>query len=150
MIKDTEPKERNFNFFRFEDLRIYHKSLDYVKWVYEAVEQFPQSEKIQIGASFIKAATSISINIAEGSGRSKSQFIYYLKMAKSSIRECVVLSTIAHLKGLLLIEKEEESRNFLIEISKMLGALISSLQHTRKTDSGIHENEDENDDETFS
>jgi four helix bundle protein len=136
-----ETTERPFNFFRFEDLRIYHKSLDYVKWVYASVSMFPETDRKKLGSDFIKAATSIAVNIAEGSGRNKSQFIYYLKMAKSSVRECVVLSTIAHQNGFLTIEKEEESRNFLIEISKMVGALIASLQRSKRPD----EEEEESD-----
>lgn len=127
-----ETSEKPFNFFRFEDLRIYHKALDYVTWVYAAVSDFPETDRKKLGADFIKAATSIAVNIAEGSGRNKSQFIYYLKMAKSSVRECVVLSTISHQSGFLAIEKEEESRNFLIEISKMVGALIASLQRSKR------------------
>jgi four helix bundle protein len=129
-----ETTEKPFNFFRFEDLRIYHKSLDYIKWVYSSVADFPAVEKSELGAAFIKASTNIAVYIAEGSGRNKSQFIYYLKMAKSSVRECVVLTTIAHQNGLLSTEKEEESRNFLIEISKMVGALIASLQRSRRPD----------------
>ncbi len=129
-----ETTERPFNFFRFEDLRIYHKSLDYVKWVYSAVADFPKTEREELGAAFVKASTNIAVFIAEGSGRNKSQFIYYLKMAKSAVRECVVLSTIAHQNGILSIEKDEESRNFLIEISKMVGALIASLQRSKRPD----------------
>lgn len=125
---ETENKERTFNFFRFEDLRVYHKALDYVKWVHKTTEDFPKTERSGIIEAYTKSATNIAINIAEGSGRNRSQFIYYLKMAISSIRECVVLSTIAHQKGLLNIAKEEESRNTLMEISKMVGALIASLQ----------------------
>ncbi len=129
-----ETKEKPFNFFRFEDLRIYHKALDYIKWVYAAVADFPENEREELGTAFVKASTNIAVFIAEGSGRNKSQFIYYLKMAKSSVRECVVLSTIAHQNGLLSIEKDEESRFFLIEISKMVGALISSLQRSKRPD----------------
>jgi len=136
-----ETKERPFNFFRFEDLRIYHKALAYVKWVYVAVADFPQNDRDELGANFVKAATNIAGYIAEGSGRNKSQFIYYLKMAKSSVRECVVFSTIANQNDLLSVEKEEESRDFLIEISKMVGALISSLQRSRRTDEEDDESE---------
>jgi len=138
-----ETKEKPFNFFRFEDLRIYHKSLDYIKWVYANVAEFPAKNREEIGAAFVKASTNIAVYIAEGSGRNKSQFIYYLKMAKSSIRECVVLSTIAHQNGFLSNEREEDSRNFLIEISKMVGALISSLQRSTRP------SEEDDDDEVI-
>lgn len=154
-----ETRERQLNFFRFEDLRIYHKALDYVSWVYETVEKFfePKLDVVgnnstgtttkldrgELAKNFIRAATNIALYIAEGSGRNRNQFIYYLKMARSSIRECIVLSTIAHKNNYISIEKEEESRSYLIEISKMLGALISSLQRSRRT---IETNESENDD----
>lgn len=134
-------ENRTFNFFRFEDLRLYHKSLDYVHWVTGAVKTFPESASY-FRQSFIKASTMITVNIAEGSGRNKSQFIYYLKMAKSSIRECIVLSTISLNESLINQEQFEESRNFLIEISKMTGALISSLQRSKPNDT----EEDEMDD----
>jgi four helix bundle protein len=129
-----ENQERTFNFFRFEDLRIYHKALDYVQWVHNTLVSFPETNNNVIGLAFMKASLNIAVNIAEGSGRNKSQFVYYLKLAKSSIRECVVLSTIAHQQGLLTIENEETSRNFLIEISKMVGALIASLQRIKRQD----------------
>jgi hypothetical protein len=70
------------------------------------------------------------MNIAEGSSRNKSQFIYYLKIAKSAIRECMVYTTISHNAGLFSDEYEEESRGILMEMTKMIGALISSLQRS--------------------
>lgn len=129
-----ETKEKQFNLFRFEDLRLYHKSIDYIKWVYTNTSNFPDEHKDILVKSFIEAATKIAINIAEGSNRNKSQFIYFLKLAKSSVRECVVLSFVSHELNLLTIEKEEESRNLLVELSKMLSALISSLQRSKKTE----------------
>lgn len=121
-----------FNFFRFEDLRVYHKALEYSRWVDEQmkmVELGPVSD--YYAKSFSKSAMHIAINIAEGSGRNKSQFVYYLKLAKSCIRECVVFTTVGLNENYLSQEKYEESRSVLIELSKMVGALISSLQKGR-------------------
>lgn len=127
-----ESVERTTTFFRFEDLRIYHKAIDYVKWVYSTTKELPNQSNDQLIKKFNSSAKEISLNIAEGSARNKSQFIYYLKMAKSSIRECLVFTTI--LTELELIDKnsEEYSRNQLMEMTKMLGALISSLQRGAK------------------
>ncbi|MCD4695984.1 MAG: four helix bundle protein [Bacteroidales bacterium] len=118
----------NGTFFRFEDLRVYHKTLDYVDWVYNAVKQFPENRSPILSEKFIHSAQSISFYIAEGSSRNKSQFIYYLKMAKSSVRECVVLTSIAEKQSLFNDIMIGESRNELMEMTKMLGALIGSLQ----------------------
>ena len=135
---DISSTDRNAAFFRFEDLRIYHKALDYSAWVHKASLNFHETCQDNIGIKFNEAARSISQHIAEGSARNKSQFIYYLKMAKSSVRECLVLTSAVKKFGYLNDRQEDESRNFLMELTKMIGALISSLQRgpggTREVD----------------
>jgi four helix bundle protein len=124
-----EPElEKATTFFRFEDLRIYHKSMEYIDWVYSKVNTFPTTNSHGIGSRFVNASEAIAMNISEGSARNKSQFIYYLKMAKSSVRECVVHTTLAYKQGLLNDEDVTESRTYLMEMTKMIGALIGSLQ----------------------
>ncbi len=119
---------KNVTFFRFEDLRIYHKSLDYVDWVYNATMLFPDDHSKDLKSRFYASAQAISMYIAEGSARNKSQFVYYLKMAKSSVRECVILTSVSEKQSFLTESMVEESRNQLMEMTKMLGALIGSLQ----------------------
>jgi len=136
-----------FNFFRFEDLRVYHKALEYSRWVDEQMKMVESGAVAEYYAkSFSKAAMHIPVNIAEGSGRNKSQFVYYLKLAKSCVRECVVYTTVGLNENYLSQEKYDESRSILIEISKMVGALISSLQKGRPKDENdeFEEHSDEN------
>lgn len=127
---ESASTDRNSTFFRFEDLRIYHKALDYISFVSKTTGGYPESHKDNLASRFSESARSIALNIAEGSARNKSQFIYYLKMAKSSIRESLVYTTISFNLGYLDESQEEESRNFLMELTKMVGALISSLQRS--------------------
>lgn len=135
-----EPEtEKNVAFFRFEDLRIYHKALDYIVWIYDQCSKFPDDGSLTLASGFIQSAQGIALNIAEGSARNKSQFIYYLKMAKSSVRECVVFTSLAAQKHLLDSSAEDESRTQLMEMTKMLGALIGSLQRS----SQHHDDDDE-------
>ena len=140
---DAASNERNLTFFRFEDLRIYHKALDYASWVHKATIDFPDSMHDNIGVRFNESARAIALNIAEGSARNKSQFIYYLKMAKSSVRESLVLTSSVKKVGYLTDTQENESRNFLMEMTKMIGALISSLQ---RGPTGNRESSDSGDD----
>jgi len=140
---DAASTERNMTFFRFEDLRIYHKALDYMAWVHKSSLMFPDTAKDNIGIRFNESARAIALNIAEGSARNKSQFIYYLKMAKSSVRESVVLTASLKKFGYLNDKQENESRNFLMELTKMIGALISSLQ---RGPTGVRESDDTDDD----
>ena len=137
---ETE-KPNNF-FFRFEDLRIYHKALDYVSWVYVNSANFPEDGANGLRYTFNRAAQNIAIYIAEGSGRNKTQFIYYLKMAKSSIRECIVITTMASRMGFMNEKASEESRFWLIEMTKMVGALIASLQRSVKSNEEAEEEEE--------
>jgi four helix bundle protein len=136
--------DRPMTFFRFEDLRIYHKSLDYVNWVYSMTklakdESFSKS----FFERFLGSAHSIALNIAEGSSRNKSQFVYYLKMAKSSVRECVVLSTVGQSRNFITKEAFDESKQQLMEMTKMIGALIGSLQRSVKPGEGPEDDEDD-------
>jgi len=127
-----QDNERISSFFRFEDLRIYHKALDYINWVYRTTTSFPESEHFLLASSFNKAAQAIAINIAEGSARNKAQFIYYLKSAKTSVRECIVFTSIALQSGFISDDTSEDSRMFLMELTKMIGALIASLQKSER------------------
>ena len=123
-----EPElERPVTFFRFEDLRIYHKSLDYIEWVQRHIAGKNTSG---LGERFSLSAQAIAINISEGSARNKSQFIYYLKMAKSAVRECVVYTSLADKLEYLTPDQVDVSRGQLMEMTKMIGALIGSLQRS--------------------
>jgi len=137
---DAASNERNLAFFRFEDLRIYHKALDYMTWVHHNSQPIPELKNDDIVIRFNESARAIGLNIAEGSSRNKSQFIYYLKMAKSSVRESLVLTSALKKYNYLSDIQEYESRNFLMELTKMIGALISSLQ---KSPSAGHNDDDE-------
>ncbi len=132
--------ERTGTFFRFEDLRIYHKSLDYVTWLQDVTMLFPESDKSQLAIRFNDAARNIALYIAEGSARNKTQFIYYLRMAKSSIRQCMVYTTLSYGLNLISDAYENESRTQLMEMTKMLGALISSLQRSLGNGHGNYNN----------
>ena len=117
-------------FFRFEDLRVYHKALDYIDWVYQKVSAFSENGNSSLSKRYFDSAQAIALHIAEGSARNKSQFIYYLKMAKSSVRECVVHTSLAEKQHFISEIEQEESRHQLMEMTKMLGALIGSLQRS--------------------
>ena len=121
-----QQEERTVSFFRFEDLRVYTKATDYATWVTTNTAGH-DGHKSLVGA-FCHSAYDIALNIAEGSSRSKSQFDHYLKIAKTAIRECVVYTEVAANLGIFSAEVKEQSREFLMELTRMIGALIISLQ----------------------
>ena len=86
------------------------------------------SYRTTIAEAFVKSAQDVALNIAEGSARNKAQFVYYLKMAKSAVRECVVYTEIASRIGVMNDGDKEFSRSQLMELTKMIGSLVASLQ----------------------
>ena len=127
-------QDSTVSFFRFEDLRIYAKAMDYITWLYNVISALPDDSAIRtLKESFLKSAQNIAL---------KTQFLYYLKMSKSSVRECVVFTEIMTRKQLFGEEETTHSRNQLMELTKMIGSLIASLQRGVGTSSRDDRDED--------
>ena len=123
-------QEKVVSFFRFEDLRIYAKATDYSAWVIANLGAPANDRQQNLANAFCHSSYDIALNIAEGSSRNKSQFEHYLKISKTAIRECIVYTTVAHTLGMLDDERCEQSRKYLMELTRMIGALIISLQRS--------------------
>mgnify|MGYP003294680591 CR=1 FL=1 len=121
-------QEKNVSFFRFEDLRIYAKATDYSAWIINNIANPTTDMQRNLVNSFCHSAYDIALNIAEGSSRNKSQFEHYLKISKTAIRECIVYTAVAASTNLLDETRVEQSRQYLMELTRMIGALIISLQ----------------------
>ena len=96
--------------FNFEELKVYNKALEFVEQVYSITKNFPSEERFRLTSQFIRAATSIALNIAEGTGDTDPQFNRFLKIAQGSIKECVVCSTIARTQGLITYVEDRKMR----------------------------------------
>ncbi len=114
--------------FDFEKLDVYQEALSFADSVYELSTQFPRDEIYGITGQLRRAAVSVALNIAEGSGKSKKEFIHYLKMARASIHECVPLLTIADRQGYLDQGGLGVFYGRCESLSKMLSKLINSLR----------------------
>ena len=121
-------QEKPVRFFRFEDLRIYAKATDYSTWIINNIGQPEDDMQRNLVNSLCHSSYDIALNIAEGSSRNKNQFEHYLKISKSAIRECIVFTAIAANIGLFDEERCNQSREYLMELTRMIGALIISLQ----------------------
>jgi four helix bundle protein len=119
--------------FKFEDLQVYQKALDFTDSTYAITKNFPNAERYALTSQFIRASISIALNIAEGTGDTNAQFNRFLQIAISSVKECVVCTTIAKRQDYISIEQEKELREKLEELSKM----ITSLQKYLKTNTNV-------------
>lgn len=77
-------------FFGFEKLEIYHQSVELAAEVYRLTGSFPADERFGLTNQLRRAATSVTLNIAEGSGRgTKRDFAHFLMQARGSVYEVV-------------------------------------------------------------
>ncbi len=85
-----------------------------VREIYRLTRTFPKTETYALADQLRRAATSIVLNIAEGSGQpTKKGFALYIQRSKSSALECVACIKIAVQEGFL---KEGD----VIELEKLL------------------------------
>lgn len=76
--------------FKFEQLEVWQLALDYVDLMYELAEKLPESENFNLKSQITRAATSITLNIAEGStGQSDLEQNRFLGLALRSLLETV-------------------------------------------------------------
>ena len=76
--------------FKFENLEVWQLSLEYIDVCYEMAELLPRSEEYNLKSQLKRAATSVALNIAEGStGQSDAEQARFLNMAIRSLLETV-------------------------------------------------------------
>ena len=112
----------------YRDLIVWQKAMEMTAEVYKIVKKLPKEETYSLSDQMRRAAVSIPSNIAEGQARnSRKEFINFLSIAKGSKAE---LETQLHLCvkiGYLANMDINPTLELLAEISKMLSALIKTL-----------------------
>lgn len=82
--------------FRFQSFPVYVETKKYIKAIYSLSRQFPKDEQFGITNQLRRAATSIALNLAEGSDRgSDKEFGRFIQMAIGSLNETVAIFDIA-------------------------------------------------------
>ncbi|MGB2769799.1 MAG: four helix bundle protein [Candidatus Zixiibacteriota bacterium] len=81
--------------FKFENLEVWQLAVEYVDRIYDISNLLPDKERHNLKSQMIRAATSVSLNIAEGStGQTDLEFNRFLGIA---IRSCVEVIACLHL-----------------------------------------------------
>jgi four helix bundle protein len=88
--------------FKFEKLEVWSLALEYVDLVYEIVNALPQSERYNLRSQMVRAATSVALNIAEGStGQTDLEQARFLGLAIRSLLETVACQHLISRRGYL-------------------------------------------------
>ncbi|MGB8657067.1 MAG: four helix bundle protein [Candidatus Zixiibacteriota bacterium] len=114
--------------FNFEKLRVYQNALEFSKQIYKVTKSFPKDELFALTSQFRRAASSIPLNIAEGSGLTKTEFKNFLRRARGSVYECVTILYLASDNS--YISKNEQQRLYgeCQKLAKSISALINSVK----------------------
>ena len=113
--------------FKFEDLKVHQKALDFIDDTYILTGSFPKSEDYGLTSQYRRASISIALNIAEGAGDTNKQFNRFLNVANGSIKECVVCSAISERLKYITKEENYNNRLKLEALSKMTSSLKKYL-----------------------
>ena len=110
--------------FSFLDLRVYKESKELVKRVYQLLDKFPKCETYALGDQLRRAVTSVtsvSSNIAEGSGRvSYKEKVHFIGIAYGSLTEVLCQLDIAHDLGYISNEEFNNEKEMINVIGKQL------------------------------
>jgi four helix bundle protein len=88
--------------FKFEKLEVWSLALDYVDLIYDITDQLPRSEEYNLRSQMRRAATSVALNIAEGStGQTDAEQARFLGMAIRSLLETVTCQHLISRRGYL-------------------------------------------------
>lgn len=117
------------NSFSFEGLEVYQAARLLVRDIYRLQQKFPKTEIYALGDQERRAATSITANLAEGSGRqSVKEKIHFIEIAFGSMTE--VFCELQTACDLNYIEESQLDalRPQFAEVAKMLSGLRKSFE----------------------
>ena|SRR5215212_1785577 len=112
--------------YKFEQLDVWKLALDYIDLIYKVAENLPRSEEYNLKSQIIRAATSIALNIAEGSqGQSDAEQARFLGMSLRSLVETVACQEIIRKRRYF---QDESLLNVAYEDSQLLAKKLQAFR----------------------
>ena len=112
------------NYQQFEDLRVWQSAKELFK---VTSKYFGESKKYFFRDQILRAALSVSNNIAEGFERkSNKEWIYFLYVAKGSCGEVRSMLHLAEEQNMITDAEKNEIQKLAMSVSKMIGSLINT------------------------
>ena len=110
--------------FDHEKLDVYQTAVDWVSLAQDIAEALPRG-KGNLADQLQRAASSITLNIAEGAGEfSGAEKARFYRMAKRSATECAAALDVAKRRSSITAEHFAQGRSLLLRIVGMLVRLV--------------------------
>jgi four helix bundle protein len=114
--------------FKFENLDVWKMSLDYCDGIYQLAEKLPESERFNLKSQITRAATSISLNVAEGStGQTDPEQSRFLGMAIRSLIETVACQRLISRRNYV------NDKTIMDQLDRQAQELVMSLHAFRRS-----------------
>jgi four helix bundle protein len=115
--------------YKFQKLDVYQLALEYLDWVYSLSKKFPSQENFNLTSQLQRAATSIVLNISEGStGQSDAEQNRFLGLAMRSYLETIACLDIAQRRAYLDVDEV----NHATELGHSLFVKLQSFRRSLK------------------
>ncbi|MCX6334530.1 MAG: four helix bundle protein [Bacteroidia bacterium] len=115
--------------FKFENLVIWHKSMDYGETIFTLSKQFPKDELYNLTSQIRRAVDSISLNISEGSiGQSDPEQKRFMSIAIRSLAEVVTCLHKAHRRIYISEMDFNKSYEYAFNLMNMMIAFKNKIK----------------------
>ncbi len=124
-IKEKRESRDEFRFLKWD---VYKDAKEIIHQVFNITNKFPRDHKFGLGDQLNRAAISIALNIAEGSGKNSDiDMNHFFNIAMGSLNEVIAGLDIAQDNKLISHEKFDELEEQLIRIGKQLSGFKKRL-----------------------
>ena len=112
----------------FKQLTVWQKAIYLVKTTYLITRKLPRDERFGLTSQMQRAAVSIPLNIAEGSGRSSDkEYKRFLEIALGSAYELETQLIIVQELEMWSADSLKTANELLTEVQRMLSTFIKKL-----------------------
>jgi four helix bundle protein len=112
--------------FKFEQLEVWRLALEYTDLVDQIAAQLPKAEEYNLKSQITRAATSVALNIAEGStGQTDAEQARFLGLAIRSVLETVACQHIISRRKLI---QDKTALRTAYQHAELLVAKLHSLR----------------------
>lgn len=118
----------------YRDLTVWQVSVDLVEAVYRATEKFPRGELFGLVSQMLRAAVSVTANIAEGNSRySTAAYVNHISIALGSIGELGALLEVSRRLAYLPPAESTALQRHVDEVGRLLSGLRAALKRRLDT-----------------
>jgi four helix bundle protein len=117
------------NKFRFLEWKVYKESKDLFSFMLKLVKKLPKEYRFELGSQIIRAALSVVLNIAEGSGKtSDKELNRFLNISLGSTNEVLAATDVMYYNGFITKNDFDDVMNRIDSISSQLGGFKKKLE----------------------